>query len=113
MKDVYKILISGLIIFNVIMFLAAYSQKMVIRQYKADLVIETAALEVAVEKNLRYETIIADMMQGQWTPEMGLLKTFEEEWYGTPIWSWKAFHRPPGSPAIDIEEILDRQGDKP
>ena len=83
---------------------------------KEKLTIETIALEKVTKTLLdqrvqidRYEVAIADMMQGQWKPGMGLLKTFEEEWYNTPIWVFEAFDKHPG-PLIDITIIL-KQGD--
>ena len=71
--------------------------------------LRAAAIKECTVKIDRYEYIIGDMMQGQWEPGMGLRKDFVEEWYGTAIWSFKAIRRPPGSPAIDIGEVLDRK----
>jgi hypothetical protein len=65
-------------------------------------------LDLQKAKVLRYEMIIADMMQGQWTPEMGILKEFEEEWYGTAIWTFRAVHQKPGTSYTDVGEVIDR-----
>lgn len=70
---------------------------------------ETRALEIQTRKVARYEAIIVDMMDGTWSPEMGIHKQFVREKYGSPVFSYTAVHRPPGSPAIDIGEILDRK----
>lgn len=78
-------------------------------QLREEMAIETAALEEQTEKVMRYETIISEMMQGQWEPHMGIQKEFVEDWYGTEIWAFKAVNRPPGSRVLNVGEIIDRR----
>ena len=108
-KEVMGVLLLVIICLFVSMIIGSNNHKRRIAELEEIVDRRADTIKECIAEKDRFERIITDIFDGQWDPSMGVLKTFEDEWYGHAIFTFKPLHQSPGAPGIDIGEILDRK----